>query len=53
MVPLAKTGPLPAWAMWTLAGVGVAAATSLVLWRTGAFDRAEPEQRVLFQPGNL
>ena len=52
MVPIAKTAP-SRLGMWTLAGVGASAASSLVLWRAGAFDRSEPAQQVLFQPGNL
>jgi hypothetical protein len=45
--PKAPSGKgLPAWATWTLAGVGFAAATSLIMWRTGAFDRTEPAPKV-------
>ena len=29
---------LPRWALYVAAGVGAAAATSLILWQTGAFD---------------
>jgi hypothetical protein len=46
-----KSG-LPAWAAWTLAGVGVAAATSIVLWRTGVFDTSR-ESKVVYDGGNL
>src|SRR6266851_6208961 len=43
-----KKGILPSWATWTLAGVGVAAATSIVLWRAGVFDRSEPATKVTY-----
>lgn len=45
-------GFLPAWAAWTLAGVGVAAATSIVLWRAGVFDAA-PQPKVIYDGKNL
>jgi hypothetical protein len=45
-----KKGALPAWATWTIAGAGVAAVTTMVLWGTGAFDRAEPGKRVVWAP---
>jgi hypothetical protein len=45
-------GFLPAWAAWTLTGVGVAAATSIVLWRAGAFD-ATPGSKVVYDGSNL
>lgn len=32
---------MPSWAAFALAGVTVAAATGLVLWQSGAFDRGE------------
>jgi hypothetical protein len=44
---------LPAWASWTLAGVGFAAATSVIMWRTGAFDRAEPARRIGYDGSGL
>jgi len=50
--PADKTSVLPAWAAWTLAGAGVVAATSFVLWRTGAFETA-PESKVLYDGTNL
>jgi hypothetical protein len=43
----------PAWATWTIAGVGVATAASLILWRTGAFDRSEPSKRVIYDGSGL
>ena len=43
---------LPPWAAWTLAGVGAAAATSIVLWRAGVFDAA-PESKVIYDGKNL
>jgi hypothetical protein len=39
---------LPGWAAWTIAGASVAAATTLVLWGSGAFDRADPGKRVVW-----
>jgi hypothetical protein len=48
----AKKG-LPAWATWTIAGVGVAAAASVILWQSGAFDRAEPTKRVVYDGSGL
>jgi hypothetical protein len=48
----AAQGPLPPWAAWTLAGVGVAAATSIVLWRAGVFDPAR-ESKVIYDGSNL
>jgi hypothetical protein len=48
-----KKGILPAWATWTLAGVGVAAATSIVLWRAGVFDRSEPTTKVTYDGSKL
>ncbi len=51
--PAASSKALPAWATWTIAGVGFAAATSLLMWRTGAFDRAEPPKKVVFDGSNL
>jgi hypothetical protein len=44
---------LPSWANWTLAGLGVAAATTLIMWRTGVFDRAEPAPRVGYDGSGL
>ena len=43
---------LPPWAAWTLAGVGVAAATSIVLWQAGVFDTAR-EPKVFYDPSRL
>jgi hypothetical protein len=43
---------LPAWAAWTLAGAGVVAATSIVLWRVGVFDTAR-ESKVIYDGTNL
>jgi hypothetical protein len=45
-----KKGVLPGWAAWTIAGASVAAATTLVLWGTGAFDRANPPPKVVWAP---
>jgi hypothetical protein len=45
-------GFLPTWAAWTLAGVGVAAATSIVLWQAGAFDTAR-EPKVFYDGSGL
>jgi hypothetical protein len=45
-------GFLPAWAVWTLAGVGAAAATSIVLWRAGVFDTAQ-QPKVIYDGTNL
>ena len=55
--PAAEEGPatkafLPTWAAWTLAGVGVAAATTIVLWRTGVFDTA-PQSKLVYDGTNL
>jgi hypothetical protein len=43
----------PAWATWTLVGVGAAALTAGVLWQSGAFDQPEPGGRrfVFVGPG--
>jgi hypothetical protein len=48
----AASGSLPAWAAWTLAGVGIAAATSIVLWRAGVFDAA-PGSKIIYDGSNL
>jgi len=45
-----KKSALPAWAAWTIAGAGVAAATTFVLWGSGAFDRANPPGKVVWSP---
>lgn len=45
-----KKSALPGWAVWTIAGAGVVAATTLVLWGSGAFDRANPGQKVVWSP---
>jgi hypothetical protein len=50
--PADKKGSFPAWAAWTLAGAGVVAATSIILWRTGAFDTAK-EAKVFYDGTNL
>jgi hypothetical protein len=52
-VETSKKGFLPAWATWTLAGVGVAVATSIVLWRAGVFDRTEPATKVTYDGSKL
>jgi hypothetical protein len=44
---------IPAWALWTLAGVGAAVATSVVLWRTGVFDRADKTMQVVYDGSKL
>jgi hypothetical protein len=45
---------LPSWALWTLAGVGAAMlTTSVVLWRAGVFDRAEPTTKVVYDGSKL
>jgi hypothetical protein len=43
---------LPAWATWTLAGVGIAATTSIVLWRAGVFETAR-DSKVIYDGSNL
>jgi hypothetical protein len=43
----------PPWATWTIAGVGVAAVTSLVLWQAGAFRAAEPAKKVVYDGSGL
>jgi hypothetical protein len=48
----ASQAGFPSWIAWSLAGVGAAAATSIVLWQTGAFDRAQ-EPRVFYDGGRL
>lgn len=40
-------GGWPVWATYTVAGVGAAIATGLILWQTGAFDR-EPQTRTVW-----
>jgi hypothetical protein len=50
--PSSSKSPLPAWAAWTLAGAGVAAATSIVLWRAGVFD-APRESKLSYDGTNL
>jgi hypothetical protein len=40
-LPVEKSGT-PAWLGFAIAGVTVAAATSLVLWQSGAFERSRP-----------
>ena len=48
----ANKGGLPAWVAWSLAGVGVAAATSIVLWQTGVFESPK-EPRVYYDGSRL
>jgi hypothetical protein len=43
----------PPWATWTIAGVGVAAVTSVVLWQAGAFRAAEPAKKVVYDGSGL
>jgi hypothetical protein len=43
----------PAWATWTIAGVGVAAVTSLILLQSGVFDRPEPKRTVTYDGSGL
>jgi hypothetical protein len=50
--PPAK-GTFPAWATWTLAGVGLAGATTIILWQAGVFDRATPAQKVIYDGSHL
>jgi hypothetical protein len=45
-----KKSALPVWATWTIAGASVAAVATIVLWGTGAFDRANPGTRVVWAP---
>jgi hypothetical protein len=45
-----KKAGLPVWATWTIAGAGVAAVTTMILWGTGAFDRADPGKKVVWTP---
>jgi hypothetical protein len=53
VAPAAPSHGFPAWATWTIAGVGTALATSVVLWRTGVFDRTEPSTRVVYDGSKL
>ena len=48
----ATSSAFPSWVAWSLAGVGVAAATSIVLWQKGAFDKAQ-EPKVFYDGGRL
>jgi hypothetical protein len=43
----------PPWATWTMVGVGVAAATSIILWQSGVFDRPEPTRKVIYDGSGL
>ena len=45
-----KKSALPGWAAWTIAGAGVVAATTFVLWESGAFDRTNPPNKVVWYP---
>jgi hypothetical protein len=45
----AAGGGWPGWATYTLAGLGAAVATGLVLWQTGAFERPDPETRTSWE----
>jgi hypothetical protein len=38
----------PSWATWGLLGAGTAVATSIILWQSGAFERAEPTTEFVF-----
>jgi hypothetical protein len=38
----------PSWVTWSAVGVGVAAGTALVLWRTGAFDHKSRATQFVF-----
>jgi len=49
----AEARGLPAWAWWALGGAGAALATSVVLWRAGVFDRAEPATKVVYDGSRL
>jgi hypothetical protein len=53
--PAAEAGKkgFPAWATWTLAGVGAAIATSVILWQAGVFDRPEPQKKVIYDGSGL
>ena len=48
----ASGGFLPGWATWTLAGVGAAAATSIVLWQSGAFDSSS-DRKIVYDGSHL
>lgn len=45
-------GRWPAWATWSLLGVGAAAATGLVLWQAGAFEQPAPSTEFVFTGPN-
>jgi hypothetical protein len=51
--PTAPSRGFPAWATWTLAGLGAALATSVVLWKAGVFDHSEPTTRVVYDGSKL
>jgi hypothetical protein len=51
--PAERRAGIPPWAVWTLAGVGVAATTTVVLWGLGVFDRPAPRNVVTYDPGHL
>jgi hypothetical protein len=44
--------PWPTWLTWSLLGAGAAAATGLVLWQTGAFERPAPRTEFVFTGQN-
>jgi hypothetical protein len=44
--------PWPAWLTWSLLGAGAAAATGVVLWQTGAFERPAPSTEFVFTGPN-
>jgi hypothetical protein len=51
VAPVAPTkAGWPGWASWTIAGAGLAAVTTIVLWGSGAFNRPEAAKRVGYQP---
>jgi hypothetical protein len=43
-----ERGAWPAWATWGLIGAGALAATGIVLWQAGAFDRDAPSTEFVF-----
>jgi hypothetical protein len=45
--PPASEG-LPPWVTWSALGVGAATTVGLILWRSGAFERAEPATEFVF-----
>ena len=51
--PAPRSGGLPPWAIWTLAGVGTVATTTLLLWGLGVFDAPGPHTVVTYDGGHL